>query len=123
MRAEALRQNGEPRSWALERVRRYGMVGLLPGAQLDLPFILYAQSVPRPAWSGKRDIHRETLHRVYACLLTARAERQDGESVAPISGTFDTTGGFPNTIGQDVHALETDRGVNHASGSVCPGVQ
>jgi hypothetical protein len=123
VRAEALQQNGEPPSWALERIRLYGVVGLFPGAQHDVPFILYAQSVPRPAWSGKRDFHRETLHRVYECLITARAERQDGESVEPIIGPFDTTGGFPEAIGQDCHSLDTESGVNHASGSVCPGVQ
>ena len=123
MRAEALRQNAEPPSWALERVRRYGVVGLFPGAQHDLPFILYAQSVPRPAWSGKRDVHRETLHRVYACLITARAERQDGEIVEPIISSLDTSGCFPEAPVEDVYALDTGSGVNHASSTVCPGVQ
>lgn len=123
VRAEALQPNVAPPSWALERVRRYGVVGLLPGAQHDLPFILYAQSVPRPAWSGKRDVHRETVHRVYACLLTARAERQDGEAVEPIIGTVDTSGRVPEATVEDFQWLDTARGVNHASGAVCPGVQ
>ena len=124
MRAEALQQHGEPPSWALERVRRYGVVvGLFPRAQHDVPFILYAQSVPRPAWSGKSDVHRETLHRVYACLIT-RAERQDGETVEPIIGTVDTSGGIIEaTVEEDFHSLDTESGVNHASSSVCPGVQ
>jgi hypothetical protein len=49
-------QKVEPPSWALERVRQYGVAGLFPGSQKDFPFILYAQSVLRPAWSGKRDV-------------------------------------------------------------------
>ena len=123
MRAEALQQNGDPPSWALERVRRYGVVGLFPGAQQDLPFILYAQSVPRPAWSGKRDVHREMLHRVYACLITARAKRQDGETVEPIIGTVDSSGCVIEAITEDFHSPDPRSGGNHASGSVCPGVQ
>jgi hypothetical protein len=51
VRCEAL-ANSEPASWALERVRRYGVASLLPGVQPDFPFILCAQSVPRPPWSG-----------------------------------------------------------------------
>lgn len=116
MRAEALEPNGASPSWALERVRRYGVVGLFPSAQHDFPFILYAQSVPRPAWSGKKDVHRETLHQVYACLLTVRG-------VEPIISTVDTSGGVPEATVEAFQWLETASGVNHASGAVCPGVQ
>ena len=122
MRAEALQPNVAPPSWALERVRRYGVVGLLPSAPHDVPFILYAQSVPRPAWSGKRDVHRETLHRVYACLLTAGAERQDGEAVEPIIGMVDTTDRVFDATAEERQWFDTASGVNHASGAVCPGV-
>jgi Helix-turn-helix domain len=77
VRGEAL-QNLEPASWALERVRRYGVASLCPGAQEDFPFILYAQSIPRPAWNGKRDFHRERLLQVYEFLtqeVTENASR------------------------------------------------
>src|SRR6266704_1140554 len=67
VRCEAL-ENSEPASWALERVRRYGVASLLPGGQPDFPLILYAQSVPRPAWSGTRNFHREKLLEVYEFL-------------------------------------------------------
>src|SRR2546427_13273036 len=67
VRCEAL-ENSEPASWALERVRRYGVASLLPGGQPDFPFILCAQSVPRPAWSGTRDFHRGKLLEVYEFL-------------------------------------------------------
>jgi hypothetical protein len=40
-------------------------------AQGDFPFLLYVQSIPRPAWYGERDFHREKLREVYA-LLTRR---------------------------------------------------
>ena len=124
VRAEALQPHGAPPSWALERVRRYGVVvGLCPGAQHDVPFVLNAQSVPRPAWSGKRDVHRETLHRVYAYLITARVERQDGETVESIIGTVDTSGCVIDATIEDFQSIDTGSGVNHASGSVCPGVQ
>ena len=118
-----MQPNGAPPSWALERVRQYGVVGLLPGAQEEFPFILSAQSVPRPPWSGKRDVHRETLHRVYACLLTARAERSDGETVRPILGTVDTSGRIPDATVEDVQWLDTASGGNHASSAVCPSGQ
>ena len=58
IRREAV-QNLEPPSWALERVRRYGVAGLFPGAKEGFPVVLYAQSVPRPAWSGRKDFHQE----------------------------------------------------------------
>ncbi len=122
VRAEALQPNVASPSWALERVRRYGVVGLFPDAQHGLPFILYAQSVPRPAWSGKTDVHRETLHRVYAYLLIARAE-QDGEAVEPIIGTVDTSGCVPEATVEECQWLDAASGVNHASGAVRPGVQ
>jgi hypothetical protein len=93
VRCEAL-ENSEPASWALERVRRYGVASLLPGGQPDFPFILCAQSVPRAAWSGTRDFHREKLLEVYEFLtqevmedasghLRPRFQREAGE------GTYD----------------------------------
>lgn len=123
VRAEALQPTGAPPSWALERMRRYGVVGLLPGASQDFPFILYAQRVPRPAWSGTRDVHRETLHRVYACLLTAGAERQGGEPVDAIVDTVDPTDRVVDAPADAPQWLDISRGVTHASGAVCPGVQ
>jgi hypothetical protein len=72
---------------------RYGVAGLFPGSQQDLPFLLYAQSVPRPAWSGTRDVHRESLDQVYEFLITARADIQDGDGVGTIVNTFDARGG------------------------------
>ena len=78
-RSEALEKR-EPPSWASERVRQYGVGGLFPDFQSDFPFILYSQSIPRPAWSGKRDFHQERLHQVYAFLLTADPEiQEDGQ--------------------------------------------
>lgn len=74
---------------------RYGVAGLFPSFQNDFPFILYTQSVPRPAWSGKRDVHRERLHQVYEFLIMARADIQDGDRVGTIVNTVDTRGGFP----------------------------
>jgi hypothetical protein len=67
VRDEAL-ENSEPPSRNWERVRRYGVVSLLPGIQGDFPFILYAQSISRPAWSGKGDFHLEKLREVYEFL-------------------------------------------------------
>jgi hypothetical protein len=61
-------------SCALERVRRYGVAGLFPGFQKDFPFILNVQSVPRPAWSGKRDFHGEKLHQAYEFLIREAAD-------------------------------------------------
>jgi hypothetical protein len=72
-RWEALEKR-EPASWASERVRQYGMAGLFPDFQHDFPFILYRQSVPRPAWSGKRDFHQDKLHQVYELLLALDRE-------------------------------------------------
>jgi transposase-like protein len=77
VRREAL-ENSEPPSQDLERVRRYGVVGLFPGAQEDFPFILYAQSVPRPAWNGTRDFHREKLLKVYEFLTREVMENASG---------------------------------------------
>src|SRR5215470_6695048 len=93
VRCEAL-ENSEPASWALERVLRYGVASLLSGEQPDFPFILCAQSAPRPAWSGTRDFHREKLLEVYEfltrevmedanCTLRPRFQREAGE------GTYD----------------------------------
>ena len=103
MRGEAF-ENVEPPSWALERVRQYGMAGLFPGFQNDFPFILYAQSVPCPAWSGKRDFHRERLHEVYEFLITAGGEIPESEAAGKISDGFNASGGFP--------ACETNISVN-----------
>src|SRR6266567_4201360 len=75
-------------------VSRYGVASLLPGGQPDFPFILCAQSVPRPAWSGTRDFHREKLLEVYEFLtrevmedasrhLRPRFQREAGK------GTYD----------------------------------
>ena len=86
-RSEAL-QNLESPSWALERVRRYGVAGLFPGAQEEFPFILYAQSVPRLAWSGKRDFQRERLHEVYQFLTQEVTE--DASRPVGMSGLGDT---------------------------------
>jgi hypothetical protein len=65
-RGEAL-QNLEPASWARERVQHYGVAGLFSGSE-DFPFVISVQSVPRPAWSGKRDFHRERLQQAYELL-------------------------------------------------------
>jgi len=64
-RAEAL-QNLEA-SWARERVQHYGVAGLFSGSE-DFPFIVSAQSIARPAWSGKRDFHRQRLQQAYELL-------------------------------------------------------
>src|SRR5438309_11520516 len=84
LRGEAL-QNREPPSWALERVRQYGVAGLFPGFQNDFPFILFTQSVPRPAWSGKRKFHQERLHQVYEFLIMVRAEIKPNEDSGTVS--------------------------------------
>jgi hypothetical protein len=81
VRGEAL-QDLESPSWALERVRRYGVAGLFPGTQEEFPFILYAQSVPRLAWSGKRDLQRERLHQVYK-FLTREVKENTSRLVCP----------------------------------------
>jgi hypothetical protein len=94
VRAEAL-QNLEPPSWALERVREYGVAGLFPGSDKDFPFVLYTQSVPRPAWSGRRDFHQEKLHQAYEFLITSCAGIQEPEAIRNTVDTFDPTGGFP----------------------------
>ena len=78
----------EPPSWASERVRQYGVVGLFPDFQNDFPFILYRQSVPRPAWSGKGDFHQERLHQVYELLLTRDREIRGDEQVGYDSNRF-----------------------------------
>ena len=75
----------------MERVCQYGVVGLFPGFHSDFPFILYTQSIPRPAWSGKTDFHLEKLHQVYEFLITACAEIHQGEEVGTILKTFDTS--------------------------------
>ena len=94
VRGEAL-QNVELPSWALERVRRHGVGGLFPGCQNDFPFILYAQSVPRPAWSGKRDFHQDQRHQVYEFLITSCAEIQEREAVGNTVDGFDASGCLP----------------------------
>jgi hypothetical protein len=94
-RGEAL-QNLEPPSWAVERVRHHGMAGLLPGFLDDFPFIVYAQSVPRPAWSGNRDFHREKLLQVYEFLIAASCAeiQQEDEAVGDIVDAFEGSGCF-----------------------------
>ena len=80
VRGEALR-NLELPSRALERVRQYGVAGLFPGVQEEFPFVLYSQSVPRLAWSGKRDFQGERLLQVYKFLtweVTEEASRPVG---------------------------------------------
>jgi hypothetical protein len=89
-RGEAL-QSVEPPSWALERVGQYGVAGLLPGSQKDFPFILYTQSVPRPAWSGKRDLHRERLHQVYEFLIQEVTEDARNTSRSLCAGRLHDT--------------------------------
>ena len=76
-RGEAF-ENLEPPSLAMERVRRYGVAGLFPDAQGDLPFVLYTHIVPRPAWSGKRDFLLEALHQVYEFLTREVTENASG---------------------------------------------
>lgn len=95
-RGEAL-QNLEPTSWAVERVRQHGVASLLPGFQNHFPFIVYVQSVPRPAWSGNRDFHREKLLQVYEFLnATSCSEiQQEDEAVANIADGFEGSGCFP----------------------------
>jgi hypothetical protein len=105
VRGEAL-QNLEPPSWAMERVRQYGVAGLFPGFENDFPFILYTHSVPRPAWSGKTDFHREKLHQVYEFLVTAHVETQAGEETGTIPNTFDASGCFPK-YNADVCSMST----------------
>jgi hypothetical protein len=94
-RGEAL-QNLEAPSWAVERVRHYGVAGLLPGLQNDFPFIVYAQSVPRPAWSGHRDFHREKLLQVYEFLIATLCTEipQDDEAAGNIADAFGARGRF-----------------------------
>jgi hypothetical protein len=63
---------------------------LLPGFQNDFPFIVYAQSVPRPAWSGTRDFHREKLFEAYEFLSASRAEiPQEDDAVGNIADAFE----------------------------------
>jgi len=85
VRHEAL-QNIDPPSWALERVRQYGVAGLFPGSQKDFLFILYAQCVPRPSWSGKSDFHRERLHQVYELLTQGVSEDRSNAIGPPCAG-------------------------------------
>jgi len=82
VRGEALQNLESPSSWALQRVRRYGVAGLFPGAEEEFPFILYAQSIPRLAWSGKRDFQRERLHQVYK-FLTREVTENTNRPVCP----------------------------------------
>jgi hypothetical protein len=86
LRREAL-ENSEPASWALERVRQYGVASLFPGIQEGFPFIVYAQSIPRPAWNGKRDFHRERLHQVYEFLTQDPLSCKTSDSGRPLADT------------------------------------
>lgn len=92
-RREAL-QSMAPASVALERVRQYGVAALWAGSSGDLPFILYVQSVPRPAWSGARDFHREALGQVYQFLTQEVSEHASRDLCPGIErptgeGTYD----------------------------------
>jgi hypothetical protein len=73
------------------------VAGLLPGFQNDFPFIVYAQSVPRPAWSGTRDFHREKLLEAYEFLCTASCTeiRQEDEAVGNIADPFEGSACYP----------------------------
>ena len=66
------------------------MAGLLPGFQNDFPFIVYAQCVPRPAWIGNRDFHREKLLQVYEFLIATSCTeiQQEDEAVGNIGDAF-----------------------------------
>jgi hypothetical protein len=91
-------QNCELHSWAMERVRQYGVAGLFPGSQKDSPFILYTQSTPRPAWSGNRDFHQERLQQAYEFLIKVGAGMQPVDADGKIfdtTGTLDASGSFP----------------------------
>ena len=90
VRDEAL-QNVEAPSRALERIRQYGVAGLFPGSQKDFPFIVYTQSVPRPAWSGKRDFHREKLQQVYEFLIQEVTEDARNASRSLCAGCLEDT--------------------------------
>jgi hypothetical protein len=72
------------------------VAGLLPGFQDDFPFIVYAQSVPRPPWSGNRDFHREKLLQVYEFLIaTPVAEiQQEDETAGNTADAFEARGCF-----------------------------
>jgi len=98
-RREALDKR-DPPSWASDRVRQYGLAGLFPDFQRDFPFILYRQSVPRPAWFGKRDFHQERLDQVYEFLLTMGREiqedRQFGQDANRCSGAIQACLGGDN---------------------------
>jgi hypothetical protein len=95
-RGEAL-QKLEPPSWAVEQVRHRGVAALLPGFQNDFPFIVYAQSVPRPAWSGNRDFHREQLLQVYEFLsrMSCAEIQTEDAAVANIADALEGSGCFP----------------------------
>jgi hypothetical protein len=95
VRREVL-QNLETLCWGRERVRQYGVAGLFPDSHNDFPFVLYIQSVSRPAWSGKKDFHREKLHQVYELLIaTSCGEIQEREAVGNTADAFDASGCFP----------------------------
>lgn len=90
---EALQEMAPP-SWALERVPRCGVAGLFPGSQEDFPFILYIQSVPRQAWSGKRDFQRERLYQVYEFLT-----KEVRENARSSETRFCVAGSKPRRVG------------------------
>ena len=77
VRREAFGNSSSP-SPDLERVRRYGVANLRVAAQGDFPFLLYVQSIPRPAWYGERDFHREKLREVYALLTQEVTKNANG---------------------------------------------
>lgn len=69
---------------------------MLPGFQNDFPFIVYAQSVARPAWSGHRDFHREKLLQVYEFLIATSCTeiQQEDEAAGNIADAFEASGHF-----------------------------
>src|SRR5438093_771791 len=65
--------------------------GSFPAFQNDFPFILYTQSVPRPAWSGKRDFHREKLQQVYEFIIQEVTEDAKNTSRSLCAGCLQDT--------------------------------
>ena len=70
---------------------------MLPGFQDDFPFIVYAQSVPRLAWSGNRDFHREKLREAYEFLCAASCAEipQEDETDRNIADPFEGSDCIP----------------------------
>jgi hypothetical protein len=113
VRLEAL-QRSKPASYFLELVRLYGVASLFPCFQDDFPFILYVQSVPRPAWSGWKDFHQETLHRAYEFLT----EELEEDERSPLSQCIQ----IEKREGTEVRFISFPGGVDqNASSHLCAG--